>query len=642
MIATCRRIWKGSASDLRRIRNAALAMLGIALVLSLCTTGLAQTNATTTIVGTAHDFSTVDGPGYKVPATDNHCEVCHGPPVLGGASYPEWRHAASSSTDYDGANWTYAIGDGLDAAGNPLDIDGDGANDPTMTAGWMTTDCMGCHEGDIAVNDYTGTPALDLYGTDPAITDDGVFVADPWGTDMSVHHPVDITYDAVLAAAQGALEDPALFQNPQGGGSIADTLLDGGKLNCKSCHEQHNDRRFDLIGFDPSDDPEPGATSAEHKFLKLDRLCFVCHTHSQPNDGKQHHIPGRLDPFGDQRGSDMNCDLCHRINSGVTGIADDAGGGYAACSDCHFRGIWRDVASPGTDGIYGTADDVAQPGAVSFPGGHHGGDRDAPYFDCAGCHADPLTGVLTGNDFGTEEAPSCFECHDDVWTNENDKPPTGVSVVEAVDHDADPSTPDRATGTVNTALNLTAVVTGNDDGEILAYQWNFGDGSAPSMPSHDPTISHMYDTTTYSRNPLYQASVAVTDGVNPPVVYEFEVQIDSADEHVADTWAVDVAPTTPATPDFNITFENHSGSLVGTTDAGQLSFGIEFTGVIFWMDLWMDLNDDAFWGTGDMYFGNISRGNGSTVSDGAMDGVLFRPDGTIDTFSASGGAPAGH
>ena len=84
---------------------------------------------------------------------------------------------------------------------------------------------------------------------------------------------------------------------------------------------------------------------------------------------------------------------------------------------------------------------------------------------------------------------------------------------------------------------------------------------------------------------------------------------------------------------------------MGTTDEtpSQLSFGIEFVGVIFWMELWMDLNDDAFWGTGDMYFGNISRGTGGTLPQpGTMNGVLFKTDGAFETFSASGGAPAGH
>ena len=77
---------------------------------------------------------------------------------------------------------------------------------------------------------------------------------------------------------------------------------------------------------------------------------------------------------------------------------------------------------------------------------------------------------------------------------------------------------------------------------------------------------------------------------------------------------------------------------MGTTDAGQLSLGVEFVGVIFWMDMWMDLTgSNTFWGTGDMYFGNVSRGE-----PGSMNGVLFKADGSIQTFSGSGGAPPEH
>lgn len=139
-------------------------------------------------------------------------------------------------------------------------------------------------------------------------------------------------------------------------------------------------------------------------------------------------------------------------------------------------------------------------------------------------------------------------------------------------------------------------------------------------------------------NPAYNAVVSVTDGKTPPIFHEFQVRIyDEAAEEVADTWTVPPAGADPD-PAFDITFESHSGSLVGTTDAGQLSLGIEFVGVIFWMDVWMDLNDSAFWGTGDMYFGNVKRGD-----PGSMSGVLFKSDGSVQTFTGSGGAPpTGH
>jgi hypothetical protein len=572
------------------VLTAAIATMIVLAVAGVCTTALAQTHATTTIVGTAHDFSTGAGlGGYEVPSGENHCEVCHGPPAVGGPAYPEWRHASSPSTDYDGADWMFAIGDG------------------GMTAGWMTTDCMGCHEGDIAVDDYAGgpaTPSVFITGSEAFGT------ATPTYNPMVVHHPVDIRYDAALAAAQGALEDPSTFPNPQGGGSIADTLLDyAGKLNCKSCHEQHNDRRFDLVGGNPSDDPEPGATSEAHEFLKFDRLCFLCHTHEQPHDGVQHHIPGRSDPFGDVRGSDMACVLCHTVD----------GPGSRSCEGCHtdiIRGTPRNGRTPGT--------------ATTIVTGHHGGDRTKPYFDCAMCHADPLTGILTGNAFGTEFAPSCYECHGDVWNFGGNSSPAGLSVAEAVDHDGNPATPDRVTGTVDQLINFTAVVATNTEGDPLAYEWSWGDGGMPAFPSHNPLASHTYEDFTRG-SAVYHAAVSVTDGVNPPIYYSFDVVIGQpAAVEVEDTWTV----TPSSDPAFEITFENHSGSLVGWTDGGQLSLGIEFVGVIFWMDMWMDLSGNTFWGTGDMFFGNVKRG-----APGSMSGIVFKANGAVQTFTGSGGAP---
>ena len=576
-----------------------LTAMVVVLALGVCTTTFAQTNASVTILGTAHDFSTGGGGYYEVTAAENHCRVCHGPPAMGGPAYPVWNHTSSDSTDYDGADWMFAVGD----AG--------------MTAGWMTEDCMGCHEGDIAINDYTGNPNLPLedVDTDGDPLNDAVYITgtEAFGANMAVHHPVDIVYDAALATLQGSLEDPALFQNPQGGGSIADTLLDySGKLNCKSCHEQHNDRHFELVGGNPSDDPEPGATSEDHNFLKFDRLCFNCHKHDQPHDGVQHHIPGRDDPFGDLRSSDIACNLCHAVD----------GPGWNSCEGCHNEITRGDPWS--VRGVAGTA--------TTFVLGHHGGDRHLPYFDCAACHADPLTGILTGKNFGTDFAPSCYTCHDDQWNHHGNSPPAGLSVEGAV-IDPDSGNP-TIYGTVDQLIDLVAVVATNTEGDPLAYQWSFGDDSTPPMPSHDPATSHTYLDYMYRGAPVYKASVAVTDGVNAPIFTEFDVVISRADEeHAEDTWTV--TPSSDA--EFDITFENHSGSLVGWTDDGDLAFGIEFVGVIFWMEMWMDLDGNVFWGTGDMFFGNVQRGD-----PGSMDGVLFKEDGSVQTFTGSGGSPPEH
>ena len=47
-----------------------------------------------------------------------------------------------------------------------------------------------------------------------------------------------------------------------------------------------------------------------------------------------------------------------------------------------------------------------------------------PYFDCVACHGDPVTGILTGNNFGVGWAPSCYQCHDDLWNDPGNLSPT--------------------------------------------------------------------------------------------------------------------------------------------------------------------------------------------------------------------------
>ncbi|MFQ5496215.1 MAG: PKD domain-containing protein, partial [Phycisphaerae bacterium] len=228
------------------------------------------------------------------------------------------------------------------------------------------------------------------------------------------------------------------------------------------------------------------------------------------------------------------------------------------------------------------------------------------------------------NDFGTDWAPSCYQCHEEEWNVGGANPAPTMSDL---------------TGVVDQTVTFDASHITDPEGDPIAFQWDFGDGSPDPFPSHDPVTTH-----TYTDYGTFVATLAVTDGTHPPDYVSFNVVIaDAATEPVADTWTV--TPTVvPAQPVYDITFENHSGSLVGWADLDgdpdtpdQLSFGVEFVGVIFWMEMWMDLSGNVFWGTGDMYFGNVVRGE-----PGTMDGVLFKEDGTMGTFSATGGAPPEH
>jgi len=60
-----------------------------------------------------------------------------------------------------------------------------------------------------------------------------------------------------------------------------------------------------------------------------------------------------------------------------------------------------------------------------------------------------------------------------------------------------------------------------------------------------------------------------------------------------------------------------------------LALGIQIASVIFWMDIWMDLSGNVFWGTGDVYFGNVNR------AAGTMSGLVLDSDGGVATFGGT-------
>lgn len=441
----------------------------------------------------------------------------------------------------------------------------------------------------------------------------------------STHHPVGIGYTKAFADSVGYLKDPTRSNSNPQGGSITDTLLTADRINCNSCHEQHNDRRFDLFGDSNKDDPELGDTSEEHNFLILHQAgCRVCHESgrgaaafseaAEEDAARTHHFPGRDDPWGDARnpGGDgliFSCAKCHDLGDPTT-----AGNQTHPCAECH-------VDFPERAEFFD--------GEATIATGHHGASRHSPYTNCVACHADPVTGLLTGNEFGNTDAPSCFECHGDLWFGGDTDGPT-VTAINGVADGAD------LTLYADELSTLVCDATDPDSAEqILVYTWSFGDGTVAQFPSFDNTTTHTYEFYNYYKYgddyPIMTLSVAVTDGVNPPETISVNLIVKpAARDSGPDEWTVTVDPLGPDQEIFDISIEDYDGSLVVVQESGankgQLAYGVQFDNVIFWMDLWMDLDGSAYWGTGDMYFAN---------NDGRkMDGVVFRTDGTVLTFTA--------
>ena len=515
-------------------------------------------------LGTPHDFTGLPWLGSRM-----FCTACHN-----GLS-AAWGHRISSST-YTVSTSTLAD------VGQP---DGDSAQ------------CLGCHEG------RPDGPALDDFGSSTTGT---AFMATgaAFGTDLRHHHPVSFTFDSTLATAHGGLNDPSTSASGlPAGGTISQDMLDSGKVQCTTCHDPHFDANGSFLV----------ATSTT--------LCFTCHTETLPaGTAGRHHIPGRDDPW-----ISGNCTLCHGddlLGDGAAPACESCHAPFAApnpppsehhglrrddpwvsgnCTSCHGADLLGDGAAPACVTCHApfTAPDPP-------PAGHHGENRFDPLNDCSGCHG----AALEGAPYGSITTPACNGCHGNLWEGAN-RPPL-----------VDAGGP--YTGYVGLTTTFDASATIDTDGDPLWYQWTFGDGG-PSQPfAQNAVAAHLFDAAG-----TYTGTLAVTDGVTDPVTASFIVEI-SSDQPPAGPESWTITTTTNPPERFSISIEDHDGVLVMLKDDGvvspSLALGIEFDGVIFWMDIWMDVSGNVFWGSGSMYFGNVDR------ETGTMSGVVFDEGGGMATF----------
>jgi PKD repeat protein len=141
------------------------------------------------------------------------------------------------------------------------------------------------------------------------------------------------------------------------------------------------------------------------------------------------------------------------------------------------------------------------------------------------------------------------------------------------------------------------------EGDTLTYSWNFGDGTAASAASSSAGISH-----TYAAAGSYTAVLTVDDGVNSPQTASASVTIFASGGTqnpppcaTGNDWTL-LLPF--ASQEITVSFEEFAGILlVHTTPlGGQSTFGIgmEFDGLIFWMDV-----------TGSLFYGSLDQTEGT-------------------------------
>ncbi|GAB4154980.1 MAG: hypothetical protein Fur0037_23500 [Planctomycetota bacterium] len=180
-----------------------------------------------TIRNSPHDFSAASwntGAGLR---TDQVCAVCHIPHVEG---RPQDRTTASLLWGRQLSTVTYTM-----YSSNSLN----GTVDPQPTGSARL--CLSCHDGSVALDLYhtRTTSVANVY-----IPSDDRIPGKPGtapGTDFSADHPISITYNAGTGAGQDKYLrlETSPFPGTVAGQTIAD-ILEGGKVQCSSCHDVHN------------------------------------------------------------------------------------------------------------------------------------------------------------------------------------------------------------------------------------------------------------------------------------------------------------------------------------------------------------------------------------------------------------------
>ena len=196
-----------------------------------------------TIENTAHDFSNSGWSGGEI------CIVCHTPHNADTSitTAPLWNRAETQLT------FTMYDSPTLDATGDAQ---------PTGSSKL----CLSCHDGTVAYDSFGGNTGTTFMTTGTAII--GL------NSNLSDDHPISITYDAALAATDPGLFDPTTRTVTMGDvndksrtGTLAEMMLPGGKVQCSSCHDVHNNFT-------------PAGTNGQ-PFLRISRagsaICLACH-----------------------------------------------------------------------------------------------------------------------------------------------------------------------------------------------------------------------------------------------------------------------------------------------------------------------------------------------------------------------------
>ena len=224
---------------MRHIKRSAFFLTLLAAVLFAASLPVLANGNGNGITGSPHDFS---GDGWNT--TGEICRVCHAP------------HDQGRTTGLVGLLWNHTLSSATYTMYSSSTLDG--AIDANPTG--ISKMCLGCHDGTVALDDFDGHGGTTFIGTGDQIPQ----LQDAGNPDLRATHPISIVYDTTDTGLHPT------SNNMGTSGTIAD-VLEGGKVQCSSCHDVHD---------------SAGEAVANTKLLRVGQtsgtgspsgLCLTCH-----------------------------------------------------------------------------------------------------------------------------------------------------------------------------------------------------------------------------------------------------------------------------------------------------------------------------------------------------------------------------
>lgn len=239
--------------------NKAIKTVGYSAVLTVLLASLGAAPALAAVAGSAHDLSiTGTGPnGFKSTDQTEICIFCHTPhSALKNDNIPLWNKTLSAAATY--GSYTSPT---LNATTNGI------LSGATEATAGVSNLCLSCHDGTVAFNSLANPsnarPTTTFLAGKDLMT--GTALLGSGATALANDHPVNFTYDAALATADGSLTTPSGAGNNTVTNVNGTVQLYGNKVQCASCHDPHTSA-------------DPSGKAFLRVSMDASKLCRVCHT----------------------------------------------------------------------------------------------------------------------------------------------------------------------------------------------------------------------------------------------------------------------------------------------------------------------------------------------------------------------------